>query len=386
MKKRNIYLMYAIALLQGMVFYGPIATLYRQANGVSIFQITLIESISYILCILFEVPWGMAADRIGYKKTMVFCCGLYFVSKLVFWQAEGFGGFLLERILLAVVIAGFTGVDSSILYLSCGEGESHRVFGIYNSLSTVGMLGASFVYSVAVGDHYRTAALLTVLSYGLAAVLSCFLSEVKGADTGRFCFREFREILVRILGNKPLLLFLTAVAFLTQTGQTIVVFLNQLQYQQCGMSSSAIGIVFLLATLVETLGVFSERITRKVGVKHAGIVFYGEAVLACLALCFTGSAFVSVCGILLLNLSGSLFRPLQTEAQNRQVVSTNRATELSIYAILIDLLCAGISVAFGAFARIRLEAAFFFGAVLSAAGLVLFRVWFYCHEKSEKHP
>ena len=27
--KKNIYLMYAIVLLQGMVFYGPIATLYR---------------------------------------------------------------------------------------------------------------------------------------------------------------------------------------------------------------------------------------------------------------------------------------------------------------------------------------------------------------------
>ena len=51
--KRNIYLMYAIAFLQGMVFYGPVATLYRQAQGVSVFQITLIESISLILCILF---------------------------------------------------------------------------------------------------------------------------------------------------------------------------------------------------------------------------------------------------------------------------------------------------------------------------------------------
>ena len=53
--KRNIYLMYAIAFLQGMVFYGPVATLYRQAQGVSVFQITLIESISLILCILLEI-------------------------------------------------------------------------------------------------------------------------------------------------------------------------------------------------------------------------------------------------------------------------------------------------------------------------------------------
>lgn len=30
--------MYAMALLQGMVFYSPIATLYRQAQGVSAFK------------------------------------------------------------------------------------------------------------------------------------------------------------------------------------------------------------------------------------------------------------------------------------------------------------------------------------------------------------
>ena len=30
--KKNLYILYGMALLQGMVFYGPIATLYRQAR------------------------------------------------------------------------------------------------------------------------------------------------------------------------------------------------------------------------------------------------------------------------------------------------------------------------------------------------------------------
>ena len=85
MNKKNIYLLYGIALLQGMVFYGPIATLYRQAQGVSVMQITVIESISLAVCLLLELPWGIIADKIGYKRTMVFCCGLYFISKIVFW-------------------------------------------------------------------------------------------------------------------------------------------------------------------------------------------------------------------------------------------------------------------------------------------------------------
>ena len=145
--KKNIYIMYAIGLLQGMVFYGPVATLYRQTQGVSVFQITLIESIFLVICLALEIPWGVVADRIGYKRTMVFCCALYLVSKLIFWQATGFGWFLLERILLGVVYAGLSGVDTSIIYLSCAKGESQRAFGIYNSLQTLGLLIAAAVFS-----------------------------------------------------------------------------------------------------------------------------------------------------------------------------------------------------------------------------------------------
>ena len=162
--KRNLPLMYAIALLQGMVFYAPVATLYRQVHGLSMFQITLIESISLALCILLEVPWGALADRMGYKRTMVFCCCLYFVSKLVFWQADGFGWFLAERVMLSVVIAGLSGVDTSVLYLSCPAGESQRVFGLYSSLQTLGLLLSAMVFSLWIKDQYQLAGLLFVLS------------------------------------------------------------------------------------------------------------------------------------------------------------------------------------------------------------------------------
>lgn len=375
MNRKNIYLMYAIVLLQGMVFYGPIATLYRQASGISVFQVTLIESISYILCILFEIPWGIVADKIGYKKTMCFCCVLYFISKLVFWKADRFADFLLERILLSVVIAGLSGVDASVLYLSCGKGESQKVFGIYNSLGTVGLLTASFIFSVLIGENYRLAALLTAISYGLAAFLSFFLSEVKSEETRKNSLTEFCAIFPRIVKNKSLILFLAAAAFMTQTHQTITVFLNQIQYEKCGMSASSIGFVYIVVTLVGVLGVFSDALTRKRGIKHTGIAFYMVSFGACFLLGSTDSAVLSVCAVLLLELTSSLFQPFQAEQQNKQVQSVNRATELSIFAIIMDGICAGTSVLFGALAKVSLETAFLFGAALSIVGLVLFMIW-----------
>lgn len=41
----NIYLMYVIVFLQGFVFYGPVATLYRQARGLNLNQVFVIESV-----------------------------------------------------------------------------------------------------------------------------------------------------------------------------------------------------------------------------------------------------------------------------------------------------------------------------------------------------
>lgn len=184
--KKNLYILYGIALLQGMVFYGPIATLYRQAQGISVLEITIIESISLALGILLEVPWGVLADRIGYRRTMIFCSGLYFISKIVFWQANGFADFLLERVMLSVVLAGFSGVDSSILYLSCQGLDSQKAFGIYNSMSMVGLLLAAGVFSLLIQDNYSLAGFLTVISYGLAALLSLGLTEVKETQWKRF--------------------------------------------------------------------------------------------------------------------------------------------------------------------------------------------------------
>ena len=170
--KRNRFLLYAISLFQGMVFYSSIATLYRQAAGLSIFQITLIESVSMVLSLAFEIPWGVLADRVGYTRTMIACNILFFVSKIVFWQSRDFAGFLLERVLLAVVVSGLSGVDTSILYLSCHEGDSQRAFGIYQALGAVGLLFAAAVFTVSVGENYRTTGFLTVISYGAAAALS----------------------------------------------------------------------------------------------------------------------------------------------------------------------------------------------------------------------
>ena len=374
MIKRNIYLLWGISLLQGMVFYGPVATLYRQAAGLGIFHITLIESVSLALMILLEVPWGWLADRIGYRRTMLICCFLYFISKIVFWQAEGFSGFLLERILLSVVCAGLSGVDAGMLYLSCKDQDSHRIFSIYENLGQLGLLAAAGIHALWIGSDYRLAAFLTMLSYGAAALLSLGLREVSpGPENGeKNTHGNLAAVLRSQLCNPGVLLLLLAVGLLNESHQTITVFLSQMQYIEAGMSHREISLAYILVNLLALTGGFSAALCRKLGSKIMGIGLLMLASLSCLLLGLYQLPLISLLAVMLLRLSFSLMQPLQMELQNRQITGRNRATALSVNALVMESLGIFLNLLFGRLADVQLNSAMFLGAALCALGAVLY--------------
>lgn len=374
MIKRNIYILCAIGFLQGMVFYAPIATLYRQAVGIGIFQITLIESISLALMIALEIPWGWVADRIGYRKTMLFCCGLFFVSKLVFWRADSFGDFLLERIMLSVVCAGLSGVDSSMLYLSCGEDNSHRVFSIYRTVSETGVILAAAIYAIFVGSNYRLAGLLTVFSYGAAALLALGLKEVKAAErrTGAG-LQEALAVLSGQLRSGKILLLVISAALIGETHQAITVFLNQLQYTRAGMSPQMISAAYIVVSITGLVGGFSARLCERVGAKAMGMLLKGISLGCCLVLAVTRHPLLSVLAVIGLQGCFSLLQPLYMELQNQLISTENRATALSMNAVMQDGIGIFLNLLFGYVADWNLSSAMLFGAVMCCVSLLCYR-------------
>ena len=357
--------MAAIALLQGMVFYGPVATLYRQTCGLSVFDIALIESLSMGLCIALEIPWGVIADRIGYRRTLIFCNSLAFLSKIVFWQATGFGWFLAERVMLSIVQSGTSGVDVSILYLSCDERDRQKAFGLYSAMSMAGLLFAAILFSLFIQNRYRLAGFLTAVTYGAATLLTLGLVDVPPqAQTHRSQRGPFRSLLRQTLQNRHLLGFLIAVALLSETHQTITVFLSQLQFVRVGLTDSEIGFIFILTTLVGTGAAASSAVTRRLGI---------ASLIACIVLALIPSPAPAIAGIWLLRLSNSLFQPLQIALQNRQIQTAHRATALSIHAMLTDCIAIGTNLAFGMLSEISLTMAFLFGGALCLVSPLLFR-------------
>lgn len=374
--RRNIYIMFAISFLHGMVLYGPIATLYRQAAGVSVFQITLIESISLALCIGLEMPWGMVADRIGYRKTLIACSIIYFLSKIVFWRADSFFDFLLERILLSVVLAGFSGCDVSLLYLSCKEEESQKIYGIYQFFNMAGLLGASLLYSVYIGANYRLAGLLTMITYGAAAVLAFGIREVKATEQGRWGNQAFIRVFLETVKDRRFLLAVIGMGLLAETNQTITIYLNQIQYVKAGIDVKTMGLIYILVTLCGMVGMWSHWVTKKMGGISFGLAMFLSGAISCVILALTNQALVSVAAIVMLRISASLFAPFSTQLQNRQIKTADRATALSIYAVLLEGTGVVTNVIFGQAAQVNISWAMSCGAILCLAGAIMFYLFY----------
>ena len=357
MRKRNIFLLCAIAFLQGMVFYSAVATLYRQAAGLSIFAITAIEGASVALSMVLEVPWGWAADRIGYRRTMIICDLLFLATKIIFWKAGSFTGFLAERLLLAVVISGLSGVDSAMLYLSSEGSDAQRNEGFCRAAGEAGLLLSGFLYTMFLSGQYRRAALWTAIAYALAAALTFMLTEVRPESPGVKHPRilSLAKEHFRLPGMLPLVV---CSAVYCETVHCVTVYFSQLQYLRCGMGPRAVGAAFLAVSAAGLCGPLSGRMTRRWGKRPFGRALLLISAICVLVLALTGRALISVFFIVLLSVLSALFIPLAWSAENDLVTSDDRATALSLNAMAGDSLAVLLDLGLGRAADASLPAAF----------------------------
>ena len=140
------------------------------------------------------------------------------------------------------------------------------------------------------------------------------------------------------------------------------------------MSTSLISIVYTVMMVFGLLGIFSAKFTRLTGEKRMMYLCFSVAALCCLVLAVDKRAWSSIVAVIMLRVTFEVMQPLQTELQNRQVASNERATALSINAIIIDCSGAGISVLFGMIAEKNLSVAFLFGFGLCFIGMFLFHL------------
>ena len=347
--------MYIIVFLQGFVFYGPIATLYRQNRNLSLSNMFLIESISMILMIVFEIPWGWFADRFGYKKTLIISNFILFISKIVFYKANSFGMFFLERMLLSISLAGISGCDIAFLYSSVKQEDSEKVFGRYNAFSTGGYLIASSMFSIIVKKSMDNTVFWTIVPYAVAAVITLFLKEV---NVEREEKPKFNQSLIAAFKNKSIIILVISFALINEVVQVVGVFLNQSQYVRSGINIKYFGILAVVMQIVRLSSIKAYKFSNKLGEDRSIQILYSIITICCITLVLTSNATLSIVSIIFICGSAAIISPIVLDIENKSIITINRATLLSIFAMFGDLTAAGVNVIIGKTADISTSLAF----------------------------
>ena len=367
MNKRNIYLLFAIEWLQGMVFYSSVATLYRQSHGLSLVEMGLIESFFSIFVFILEIPMGYICDHLGYKKTMMTCYGLYLLSKIIFCQAHGFIMFLLERILLAMTVSGLSGCDSAFLYLSTGKTDNPRVFGYLHACGVMGMMMSSLAFSLWI-QNMQEAAFLTVFPYLIAFGLSFFLIDIpfeKSNDK-----YTVKNLFSDLWKQKNMILFLISSALILETTHTISIFYNQLQWKASHIPVIYFGWLSILMNVIPLVSATLGKLVNFIQKRQLMILLISLSLVSCLIMGFYHNAGFSIWGILILTLVEALCFPLSQSVMNQMVDSHLRVTMLSIYSMIMNMIGIFTNISFGFAGNQRIEWVMLLGAFFCLISLV----------------
>lgn len=355
-----------------LFFYSSVSTLYRTNYGITLSQMGMIDACLSVCIVLFEVPWGYICDKIGYKKTLLISNGIYFLSKIVFWKANGFCSFLLERVLLAFALAGLSGCDNALIYLSLDKKESAGVFGKVSMFGTFGMCVASIVFTLFFSANFKAAALATAIAYFAAFLITFFLIDIREEEKQKASIREYLSVIHLVIHMLPLLL---ASVLLTETTHILTTFYNQLQYTRVGIPVSMYGILYLVIQFVSLSTGLLDNILLYIRKEKLGIVLFCVALCSVIGLVFATTWFISVLWIAVLMCVETMYFSILNAMENEAIENTHRATTLSIFSLVTNLCTCFTDVAFGYAVQHSLLCAYGLACVFVICGLLVFIKW-----------
>jgi MFS family permease len=371
--KINLYIMCLITFFQSLTFALPVITIFKKSRGLSMSQIFILSSIFMILMLLFEIPWGYISDKIGYKKTLVISYFLFMLSRFILYKAHSFNIFLLETLICSIAISGISGCDSAMIYSSVDENQSEKAFSRYSACTTAGFFISSLLSTIIIKKSMELAVFLTVISYAIAFICSLFLKDI---DRTKHDNVTIKESFKNIFNNKNILIFIISAALLGEVWKSIVVVLNQPLYLRSGISLKYFGIISAFMGIVTMVSAKSYKFSERFGQKRILIILQILITISIFALVNTNSAFFSILFIAIIEFSYAICIPFHSDIENKSIVTSNRATMLSIYAMITDLTSAGVNVIIGKISDISLSYGFAICGIVASISTILLLVYY----------
>ncbi len=115
---RNLKVYPQYRLLVNLMIIGPILVPFMLFKGLNYSHIMLLQSISAIAAIIFEIPTGTIADRISRKLSLSLGSICMMIGLLIYIAFHSFYAFAIAEIIFGLGITFNSGADAAILYES----------------------------------------------------------------------------------------------------------------------------------------------------------------------------------------------------------------------------------------------------------------------------
>lgn len=360
--------------------------LLLQSRGLTLVQISAIESVVIFTVFVMEVPTGVLADRIGRKKSIAAALFLMMCAELLFFFAQVYPLYLLMAVMTGMGFAFNSGATEALIYDSLPDDETRdqrmkQAMGRYGSIGQIAFFLAPLVGALVLGDltagRFQIAIALTVsillIGFGMALTLH------EPPTPWRAERQNARQILQggwrEIRGKADLRQWVWLVIFTTPfTGMMITTF--SAPYMR---TSQVVPWMIGVALSVGSLGAaftqrYAYRLEEIVGPRTAlHLLIFVPSVAYGLLAAFTSPVMVWVL-VTLMYATNDAKTPLISAYQNQHIASDHRATTLSFINMLVNLYVALLGPLYALIGMQSLRLAFgVMGGVILVGGL-LFRI------------
>ena len=370
--QRNIRVYYLFMGSTGFMLFLPIWIIYLiNGRGLSLTEVGVFESFFWLTIIIAEVPTGAIADRFGRKVSLALGAVLFAVSTLIFAQAENFLILLGSYVVLGVAMTLYSGASEALLY------DTLRVLGRtseyeHHSRRSHALFWMVLVVATAIGGPlayllgYSLAISFSAIFFLIAAVAALLLREpprreadfpvdplhappagrqhtARAEQTTASGVPLFDEVLngFRLVWSIRPVRYLIPFAALMLAVFEMPRFLTQPYVAQHGidpLASAGEGLIWSALLIPSELGTVVGMVAAAWLVGRFGprrtfpmILLFGAVFMIPLAiwnhLGLLGTIFM-------VSIAHAAIRPIATGYINRRITSDQRATVLSIFALV----------------------------------------------------
>lgn len=366
--KDKLFCLKGYYFFSSLVFYAPVALLIRTSRGVSISEFFILQAILSFGIFIFEIPFGMITDKIGYKNSIIISHFSMLLARIILLFSFSFEFFVLESILEAVGFAFASGTIIGYEYEIIGEENFAVKSSVLGNYSTVGFIVSTISFyfmNKYFGQNFLI--IFTIISTFISFLFTLFLEKEKSFE------KDDTKLNFKSILNKYLIIFMLFNGMISITF-ILINFFYVVILQNINLSENYMTFVILLYSVIGLLSPKIIKIFGEVKLKRNLFVFLTMSSVLLMSLILIKNIFVILPMTFLPMLIG-IVETYFSKVENRYVDSLNdknRATILSTFSMGANVVDFGFLFVSSKLAENSLNYSFIFVSIL----LLIFGLFF----------